>query len=572
MDSRTVAHTLWQIAELLDLKGDNRFRARAFKTAAKAIVALDVDDIGPLYRSGALAKERGIGPAMLGVIGELLERGESPYLRRLGEGAPAGLIEMARIPGLGLAKLGMIHERLGVETIDDLEAAARDGRLATLPRFGARTAAKVLKGIEFFRATGAQMLRPVAAVEAQLLLANVRRHPDVVQAEVAGSVRRRNEVAGNVDIVAACGADPVVVAASFARAPGASELSGAGEASVTVRFVDGAVLHLHCVPPDEWGVALWRATGSAAHDAAIRRRVDVRKLTLEGNVLADRAGKRVRAADEAAFYRALGLSFIPPELREGLGEVETAAKDALPTLIERADLRGVLHCHSTWSDGVSTIEEMALAAQARGWSYIGISDHSEAAFYASGLPRDAIARQHEEIDEINARLTGIRVLKGIEADILADGRLDYDETLLARFDYVIGSVHSRFQMSGAQMTERVLRALDDPNLTILGHPTGRLLLSREPYAIDMEAVIDKAAENDVALELNADPHRLDLDWRYLRVAKQRGVTIAIGPDAHSPAGLDYVDDGIGIARKGWLSKADVLNTREIGELFEGRKG
>ena len=292
-----------------------------------------------------------------------------------------------------------------------------------------------------------------------------------------------------------------------------------------------------------------------------------RGFEIDGNSLVSKNGKRVRLESEDALFDALGLQRIPAELREGMGEIEAAARKELPNLLVFEDLRGVLHCHSDYSDGAATIEELALAAKERGWDYIGISDHSESAFYAGGLKRDKLQRQHEEIDELNARLKPFRVLKGIEADILADGRVDYDAQILEMFDYVIGSIHSRFSMEGDAMTKRVLTAMDDPHLTILAHPTGRLLLSREPYALDVEAVLEKAVEVGVAVELNADPHRLDLDWRYCRQAKEMGVTIEIGPDAHSTPGLDNVHFGIGLARKAWLEAGEILNTRSADDVI-----
>jgi DNA polymerase (family 10) len=340
---------------------------------------------------------------------------------------------------------------------------------------------------------------------------------------------------------------------------------------VRLRYVDGARMDLHCVRPEQFAVALWRATGSEAHVAEVVARLAARGLGLVGDELRDRDGHALPIPDEAALYAHAGLAFVVPELREARGEVDAAARDALPGLLEPADLRGVLHCHSEWSDGTVPIAGMVDAARARGWRYLGITDHSQFASYAGGMSPDAVRRQHDEIDALNARLAGeradFRVLKGIEADILPDGRVDYDEATLDRFDYVIGSVHSRFQMGEAEMTERVCRALDDPHLTILGHPTGRLLLSREAYAIDMAAVIAKAADVGAAIELNADPHRLDLDWRLCREAKARGVTIEIGPDAHSPQGLDNVEFGVGIARKGWLEPADVLNARSADDVL-----
>jgi DNA polymerase (family 10) len=567
MDPRSVAHVLTRIADLLELQGENRFRSRAYRGAARAVLGLETDDLRPMYRSGELASVPGVGPAILGVIGELLETGESDYLEQLRENTPEGLLEMMRVPGLGTAKIHALHEGLGLETVQELEAAARDGRLAALRGFGPKTAEKILKGIAHLREVGGYVLYPHAAAEAQRLLAAIRSHPDVVRAEVAGSVRRRREVVRDVDIVAACARAPEAVAASLARLPAVRDAVGVGGRSVSIRFVDGTLLDLHCVEPARFPVALWRATGSESHLRCVSARAAAMGLAIAGDELRDASGAAVALPDERALYAALGLAYVEPELREGGDEVDAAARGALPSLLAASDIRGVLHCHSRYSDGKATVAEMAAAARARGWSYLGISDHSQSAFYAGGLPRERVLEQHEEIDRVNEAMPGFRVLKGIEADILADGRIDYEPELLARFDYVIASVHSRFAMGEAAMTERVLRAMDDPHLTILGHPTGRLLLTREAYAIDMEAVLAKAAETAVAVELNADPHRLDLDWRLCRTAKRLGVMIEIGPDAHSTHGLDNVEIGVGIARKGWLEAGDVLNARGADEVL-----
>jgi DNA polymerase (family 10) len=332
--------------------------------------------------------------------------------------------------------------------------------------------------------------------------------------------------------------------------------------------VDDVPADIACTTRENAGFVLWRLTGSDLHVNEMHVWAATHKHTLTDTTLSSARGKACPCATEKEFFSALGLPEIPPELREGHGEIEAAAARMLPDLITLDDLKGVLHCHTTWSDGGASIEDMAIAARERGWKYIGISDHSESAFYAGGMKRDKLAQQHEEIDKVNSRMKGFRVLKGIEADITADGRIDYSDGPLDSFDYVIASVHSRFSMDGAAMTERVLKALDDPRLTILGHPTGRLLLNREPYAIDLEAVIDKAAETGAAIELNADPHRLDMDWRHCRIAKEKGVTIEIGPDAHSEDSLDYVEIGVGMARKGWLTAEDVLNTRSAREVLK----
>ena len=568
MDSRSAAHVLSQIGALLEAKGEQKFKARAYAGAARSLIALDTDDLGPLLRSGELADTPGIGRATLSVVRELVETGESSYLNQLREGFPEGLLELLRVPGLTPARIQLIHTELGVETVEDLERVALSGQLAELPKFGAKTAEKILKGIETVRRNAHLERFPAAVLEAHQLLANVVKHPDVTRAEVAGSIRRHNEIVADIDIVAECSVDPAKVAASFARSPGVSESrTKDNPGAVHLRFVDGTHLDMYCVSPADYPVALWRATGTAAHVEEMTVLAQNRGFEIAGDSLVAKSGKRVALKSEDAFFAALDLVPIPPEMREGMGEIEAAARRELPDLVTFDDLRGVLHCHSDYSDGAATIEQMAAAAKARGWEYIGISDHSESAFYAGGLKRDKILRQHEEIDRVNAQMNGFRILKGIEADIMADGRLDYDAGILDSFDFVIGSIHSRFSMDGEAMTTRVLAALDDPHLTILAHPTGRLLLSREPYALDIEAVLEKAVAVGVAVELNADPRRLDLDWRYCRQAKELGVTIEIGPDAHSIAGLDNVHFGIGMARKAWLEAGEILNTRSADDVI-----
>ena len=566
MDPRTAAHVLGQIAAHLELRGESTFKSRAYEQAAAALLGLDTDDLAPLLHGGELARTRGLGPATLAVVRDLVETGESSYLEQLRATTPPGLLDLLRVPGLGTAKIHKLHEALGVDSLESLEQAARDGRVAKLPRYGPKTAEKLLRGIELLRARGTQRLYPQGAEEGARVLAMVRSHPDVLAAELAGSLRRRRETVGDVDVVAAC-TRPEAVATSFTNAPGVRSARASGTGSVAITYVDGTCIDLHCVAPEEFALALWRATGSADHLDAMAARLAERGFALSGDRLLDERHAVVPIADETALYERAGLAFVPPELREGRGEIEAAAAGRIPTLVEATDIRGVLHCHSTWSDGKATIAQMADAARERGWSYIGITDHSQAAFYASGLSRDRVLAQHDEIDALNASRTDVRVLKGVEADILADGSLDYGDALLDRFDYVIGSVHSRFSMDRATMTARVLRALDDPRLTILGHPTGRLLLSREPYALDVEAVLEKAAAGGVAVELNADPHRLDLDWRHIPRARALGVPIEIGPDAHSPRGLDHMATGIGIARKGGLAASEVLNTRSADDVL-----
>ena len=568
MDPRSASHVLSQIAAYLELRGESRFRIRAYEQAAGALAALETDDLGALDRAGTLAATRGLGPATLSIVRELVASGESRYLEQLRAETPAGLLDLLRVPGLAAAKIHLLHESIGVDSVDALEAAIRDGRLAKLKGFGPKTAEKLLKGIGFFRSTGARALHHHGASAARALLGMVRAHPDVVKAEVAGSVRRHGETVGDTDIVAACRADPLHVAASFSRASGVREAARADTPSPAIIYVDGTRLDLHCVPERDFAVALWRATGSATHVADVSARLADRGLAIVGDVVRDARDVAVDVPDETALYALAGLALVPPEMREAHGEIERAARGLIADLIALTDIRGALHCHSTWSDGKATIAEMAEASRARGWRYIGITDHSQAAFYAGGLSRDKVLMQHAEIDALNAAARdGFRILKGIEADILADGTIDYDEALHDRFDFVVGSVHSRFAMDGRAMTERVLRALDDPHLTVLGHPTGRLLLSRDAYPIDMDAVLEKAAERGVAVEINADPKRLDLDWRLIPKARALGVTFEIGPDAHSTQSLDNMGFGVGIARKGGIAAGEVLNARTADDVL-----
>jgi len=566
MDSRTAAHVLNQIGSLLELAGSPKFKARAFQRAARSVLALGVDDLAPLLKSGALKKTPNVGPATISVIQELIETGESSYLDRLSENIPQGLVQMARVPGLGVQKVHLIHKELGVENLDQLEQAARDGRLARLPKFGPRTAERILAGIAFARDSGKRSLYHRGLMQAVVLADGVAKHPDVAEALVAGTVRRHHDTIGDIDIVAICTADPAEDANSFTDVPAVKEVTGSGN-RVSVRFIDDTRMDLWCAREKEAAITIWRATGSADHIVQMTSYADARGFSLDESSLLHPKGRVVRLQSESDLFEALGLDDIPPELREGLGEIEAAASGTLPDLIVSEDIKGALHCHSIYSDGGATIEEMAQAAKDRGWKYIGITDHSQAAFYAGGMKRDKVRKQHEEIDELNSGLKGFRILKGIECDILPSGDLDYGDDLLDEFEYVIGSVHSQFKMDQATMTGRVLKAMDDPRLTILGHPTGRLLLSRDAYEIDVDAVIEKAAETGAVLEHNCDPHRMDLDWLHCKAAKERGVMIEIGPDAHSEAELDNIESGVGMARKAWLTKDDVLNAKSAREVL-----
>ncbi|MDQ6610924.1 MAG: PHP domain-containing protein [Gemmatimonadota bacterium] len=571
MDSRGAADALNQIAMLLELHGEDRNQVHEFQAASRSVAVLGLAGIAHLLDGNR--KPTGEAGASVQVVRELFAENSSTLLESLQEQTPEGLLEMLLVPGLGPAKIRLIHHGLHIDTLADLELAARDGRLASLPRFGEKTAAKIRKGIAALRASGAPMLWGHAFNHAERLRQSLQGHPDVQNSCVAGSIRRCSETVRDIDIVVAVNGAPSLIAAALAHSvPGGSDTLGGGNRTVTVRLDDGVRLDLACVRAEQFALALWRATGSASHVRTVTDFANTRGFTIVGDELRDAKGSVVSIDSEEALYEALGLPFIEPELREGDGELEAARMQRLPELVSVSNIVGAVHCHSHYSDGGATIREMASAAISLGWQYLGISDHSQSNTYAGGLAREQILRQHEEIADINAQFESdglnFRILQGIEADILPCGRVDYDAQFLDRFDFVIASIHSRYGMGERQMTERVLKSLDDPHITILGHPTGRLLLTREPYAIDMNAVIEKAGSVGVAVELNADPHRVDIDWRLCKLARQHGTMVSIGPDAHSPQGLQNIALGIATARKGWLEPADILNSRTALEVLD----
>jgi DNA polymerase (family 10) len=565
MDKKAVAQVLEQIAAFLELKGENQFRIRAFRTAARAVGSF-TGDLREGLEEGTLAATKGVGPATLQIVSEIVATGRASLLEELREQIPPGLVEMLAISGLGVAKIRQIHDVLDIDSVPELEAAALDGRLAKLPRFGPKTSENILKGIAYLRHASAYRLLHHASDEAEGLRAALERMPGVMQAVVAGDVRRRAEVVRDLVLVLAAEVAPGELFKRLSQLPGVHEFAGQDDRRVTLRFAGGASAQIVVTTVVNFGAVLAQATGSEAHLRDLAAHAAARNFALTGAALW-RGSAFVPTPDERTFYDALGLDYIEPELREGQGEVAAAAERRLPRLLERSDLQGLLHCHTRYSDGSNTVEQLALACRDAGYRYVGITDHSQAAAYAGGLRPDDLARQADEIDAVNQQFEGIRVLKGVEADILQDGRIDFDDAVLARLDFVIASIHTRFNMGEREMTARMLAAMDNPHLTIIGHPTGRLLLSRDPYGLDLDAVIEKAAATGVALEINADPHRLDLDWRAVRQARARGVAISIGADAHSVAGLGNVGYGVGMARKAWLGPGEVLNAQPVEEFL-----
>lgn len=564
MDKKHVAAVLEEIAALLELQGENPFKSRAYLTAARAIEAAEQEP-PELVETGALRSLKGIGEALAEKITELTRTGRMRYHEEQKARFPPGLLDLLRIPGLGPKKVKAVYERLGVSTLADLEGACRTGKVAHLEGFGAKTQENILKGIERLRSHAGRFLLSDALPLALELRAALASHPAVRRVEVAGSLRRRLETVKDIDLVASA-TDPAALMRGFTTHPLVAEVLAHGPTRASARLASGIQADLRVVADPEFPFALHHFTGSMEHNVALRSRAIARGLKLneyglfEGETL-------LPCRDEAAIFERLGLAYIPPELREDLGEIEAAERGALPALVEEVDLTGTFHCHTSWSDGLNSLEEMAAAARKMGYAYLGIADHSEAARYAGGLTRRQVAEQHAAIDRLNATFRDFRLLKGIEADILADGALDYDDETLHRFDYVVASVHSRFTMEAASMTARLVKAVSQPRVTMLGHVSGRLLLQREPYAFDLEAVLQAAARHGVVVEINANPHRLDLAWRHLRRARELGVPLAINPDAHSTEGLRDIAYGVGVARKGWCTKADILNARPLPEVL-----
>lgn len=559
MDKYEVARVLEDIATLLEIQGENVFKIRAYQNAARAVEMLD--DLEERVRTGRLGEVKGIGQAIEAKITTLVTTGDLPYYQELKKAVPAGVVELLRIPGLGPKKARLLNDRLGINTIGELEYACRENRLVSLPGFGVKTQERILAGIEFLKKFQGQFLLADVLPTALALVKELEAHPAVRQAAVAGSIRRYKEVVHDIDLVAEA-SDPAAVAAWFAARPEVAAVQGQGDTKVAVTLHSGVNVDLRLVAAGEFPYAWHHFTGSKEHNTALRHRARQRDIKVNEYGLFRRDESRIVCRDERAIYQALGLAFIPPELREDTGEIEAAAAGNLPSLMTLSDIRGIFHCHTTASDGSAGLMEMAAAARQAGYHYLGVSDHSQTAAYAHGLKTADVKAQWREIERLNAAATDFVILKGIESDILPDGSLDYPDELLGQFDFVIASVHSAFRLDQQAMTARVVKAMTNRYVTMLGHPTGRILLARDGYAIDMDEVIRAAAATGTVIEINANPYRLDLDWRLCRPARDAGVLLSINPDAHSPAELNYVAYGVAVARKGWLTTADVINTRD----------
>jgi DNA polymerase (family 10) len=564
METAQIARVLDEMGTLLEVRGENAFRCRAYHNAAQALKALPAD-LSSMIQDGSLAEVPGIGETILSKIVQLATTGHLPSYEELRKATPPGLVALLRVPGLGPKKIKQLHDDLKIETLADLRAAGESGKIAALKGFGAKTEAKILEGITFVESQGDRILQSKARSLAEPILEAVRSSPGVVRAELCGSLRRRGETIGDLDILFSSD-DPAPVLDAFTKGPGVVAVLGHGPTKASARLWEGVQCDLRGVSDTQFPFALHYFTGSKAHNIAMRRRAIDRGMKLNEYALEGPDGP-IPCRDEADLFHALGLAYIPPEMREDQGEFARAEAGEIPALVTLEALTGTFHCHSDWSDGGATIAEMAEAARSLGLKYLGIADHSRAAAYAGGLTIDRVRRQWEEIDRLNESFTdGFRIFKGTECDILTDGSLDFPDDLLAEFDYVVASVHSNFGLSREAMTARMVRAVENPYLTMLGHPTGRLLLAREGYEVDLDAVIDAAARAGAMIEINADPHRLDLDWVHARKAATRGIPIVINPDAHSTRGLLNLDYGVGVARKAGLTSAQVFNAAPAGEV------
>jgi len=569
MAKSEIAAVLDEIATLMELTGENPFKIRAYSSGARTLETL-TDDLGELIASGRLGEIPGMGEALVDKITTLHRDGVLPFHQKLKASIPPGLLEVIQIPGLGPKKVRALWTQLGVEDIAKLQAACESGAVAELKGFGEKTQVKILEGIKNRVAYGKRHRWYEAAAVADPILAGLRALPQVERAESAGSLRRNRETVGDLDFLVAS-SDPAPIMAWFTGYPGVKEVTAHGETKSSVRFESGLQADLRVVPLGQFYFALHHFTGSKEHNVAMRHRALGRGLSMSewGIKPLDGASVGPAAKDEAEVFAALGLPWIPPELREGNGEIEAAEQHALPKLIEFSDLRGVFHNHTTESDGDHTLEQMAAAAEALGWDYLGISDHSKSSFQARGLDEARLARQLEAIARLNASgRFKVRVLSGSEVDILGEGQLDFADDVLAQLDFVVASVHNRFNLDRDAQTARIIKAIENEHVDMVGHLTGRLLNKREPYDLDIAKVIDAAAANDTIIELNANPWRLDLDWRWWRRAAEKGVLCSINPDAHDVDQLAFAAHGVRVARKGWLTKAQVLNTRPLAEVLK----
>jgi DNA polymerase (family 10) len=562
-----IARNLEEIADLLAVQGANRFRIRAYRTAAQSINTLPHDVASMVTEGADLTDLPGIGKDIAGKIQELVETGSLAQLEELRQDTSPDLANLLNVSGLGAKRVRTLHETLGISSLKELQQAAREGRVREVPGFGAKTERSLLEAIERQQNQNGGEQRYKLSEADQLvspLLDFLRAGSNIEALDVAGSYRRRQETIGDLDLLVISDAGGEVLS-RFVQYENVGKVISQGDTRATVVLRSGLQVDLRVVAPESYGAALLYFTGSKAHNIALRNRALARDLKIsEYGVF--RGDEHIAGTTEAEVYATLDLPYVVPELRENRGEIDAATQGDLPDLVCLEDMRGNLHTHSTASDGKASLEQLAQAARERGLEYLAITDHSQRLTVANGLTPERLERQIEEIDALNEKLDGVTLLKGIEVDILEDGTLDLPDELLAQLDIVVCSIHSKLNLSSEQQTERVLRAIEHPACTILAHPTGRLINRRPPYTLDMERVLHAMAEAGCYIELNAQPDRLDVNDIHARMARERGVKVAISTDAHRVAELDYLRFGVDQARRGWLAAADVLNTRSLADL------
>jgi DNA polymerase (family 10) len=571
MDKNQVAAILDEIGTLLELQGENSFRCNAYHNAARAIQQLETS-LADLVEQDKLAEVHGIGATLKEKITILVRTGQLPFYDDLRKKTPIGLFDLLRLPGVGPKKVKFLFDQLGIDDLAKLKAACDANQVADLRGFGAKTQQKILEGIAFVGQQGQRVRIDQALPLASDLLERVRMFPGVIRSELCGSLRRRKETINDIDILVSSN-DPGPIMQAFVTLPQVAQVVAHGDTKSSIVAADGATsgrrvvmnADLRVVRDEQFPFALHYFTGSKEHNVAIRARAQKYGLKLNEYELAG-PKRKVPCKNEADLFAALDLDYIPPEMREHTGEIDAAAKHQVPKLVELGDLHGVFHCHTDASDGRATLEAMAKAAKKLGFQYLGIADHSQSLSVANGLTPERVRKQQEEIDALNRKFKGFTLFKGIECDILADGRLDFSDDVLETFDYVVASVHSHFNMPEKDMTARTVRAISHPRVTMLGHATGRLLLRREGYKVDIEAVLQAAVKHGVMIEINAQPDRLDLDWIHCKRARALGIPLVINPDAHSTEEIALVEYGINVARRAWLTKDEVFNTQTAAQV------
>lgn len=561
-----MAGVLEKIALLLELKGENPFKVRAYRQGAEVVLAME-EDVVELAKNDELKGIKGIGEALRDKLGEMAKTGKLEFYEKLKEEFPPTIFDLFEVQGLGPKKIKVLYDELGVVSLEKLKAACLEGRVASLAGFGEKTQAKILDGITANETFADRFLLGKIGIVVEGILEMLRMHPEISRVAVAGSYRRAKETVGDLDFLVAT-KEGALVCEDFTTLPEVESVIACGDTKASVRLKNGMHCDLRAVKNSEFPFALQYFTGSKEHNVALRSLALKKGWSLNEyglNPVSDDIERPV-VEDEKDIYRLLGLQYIEPELRENRGEIEAAAENQLPHLVELMNLRGTFHNHTTASDGRDSLEVMVEEAMDLGLQYLGISDHSKSSFWANGLNEEQLLTQISEIRTLEKSLNGFRIFAGNEVDILKDGSLDFSDDILAQLDFCVASVHNLMNMDEQTMTDRICRAMENEHVTMLGHVTGRLLLKREAYAVDHARIIDCAAATRTVIELNCSPMRLDMDWRWWKRARDKGVLCSINPDAHSRAALHYIGQGVGIARKGWLRREDVLNTRSLKDI------